>query len=497
MFPRWIERPVQAGLLLGILLVSCGFMDLRPIGVRTVPGEAYELLPESHSPVILRFDTEMERSDAERILNVSSGGGQVEGDLHWEGNDLYFVPAAGWTPGTAYTLNLSGTVYSLDGRELRLAKFLPFFVISRTPAPYLESFSPADGSSVGLSPEEGGSLELIFSRSMDRPSVEAAFSLEGITIRHFDWQTDDRVLKIVPEKPLSPWTVYRWTIGVKARSREGVPLGEAVSAQFITDRDRLFPQVLRIVPLVYSPPAGGEDGASHWFPSGENFEQGLGSGQGIGVEFNKPMDEETLRRCLRFEPSLSGRIESLSPSSLVFIPERDPEPETVYTLIVSGDTKDAGGLKMGEDYRTFFTPDIPFLRLPAITAEGNPPVRIEYPETGFSWQVPVTSEKILRLTLEFSHNFSPQAKLDTPFRISLDGYFPGTLPLVDLRFVHWLSENKVYLEWEDLSPGKAGEPHYYKLSVSGGRNGIDDGSGSFLKEDAYFYLEAVEQEAPE
>jgi hypothetical protein len=69
---------------------------------------------------------------------------------------------------------------------------------------------------------------------------------------------------------------------------------------------------------------------------------------------------ESVLRSLRFEPSLVGKAEFLSEKSIVYIFSRDPEPETVYTLTVSGDARDSEGLKTGEDYSLNFIPDIPF-----------------------------------------------------------------------------------------------------------------------------------------
>jgi hypothetical protein len=49
------------------------------------------------------------------------------------------------------------------------------------------------------------------------------------------------------------------------------------------------------------------------------------------------------------------------------------------------------------------------------------------------------------------------------------------------------------MEWEGLQSSKPEEPHYYKLTLPGGRNGISNGEGSYLKEEAYFIFEAVKR----
>jgi hypothetical protein len=47
------------------------------------------------------------------------------------------------------------------------------------------------------------------------------------------------------------------------------------------------------------------------------------------------------------------------------------------------------------------------------------------------------------------------------------------------------------MEWEGLRPGAAGEAHYYRLDIPGGRGGIGDGGGMYLEEDNFLFLEAV------
>jgi hypothetical protein len=475
------------GLFCGLLL-SCGFLDLRPIGIRVFPGEPGTVLPEAYTPVILAFDTPMETPGTERVLRVSFNGGQVEGDLRWEGNELSFVPAAPWSAGIGYTLSLSGTVYAADGRELRLARHIPFFARSRVSPPYLASFAPPEGASVGLIPLEGASLELRFSLPMDRKTTEDAFSLNGVGEPRFTWRDDDQVLYIDSEKPLTPWTLYRWTLDGKAQSRDGAPLVKSVSAWFTTDRDRLFPQVLRIYPMVRS---GGT-----WIDTGDGLERGLGSGLALGIEFNKPMDPEGMLRSLRFEPSLAGRTEGLSAARLVFIPDRDPEPETVYTLTVSGDLKDAGGLKMGDDYVTYFIPDLPYIGISSVRAGSLEPWEGEELLNPHRVPILVSEGGVLDLIIRFSLPFKTEAKLDTALRISLDTFFPGKLPPVALRSARWISEDELRMVWEGLERGSADEAHYYRLTIPGGRNGIGNGWGAFLKENNYLYLEAVNEIEP-
>ena len=296
-------------------------------------------------------------------------------------------------------------------------------------------------------------------------------------------------MRLITGQALNPWTVYRWTLDEKALSREGAPLVKSAEGQFTTDLDGLFPEVVKVLPLM---PGSSVQTTlwKNWFPLADSLELGLGKEQGIGIQFNKPMGGESLRRSLSFSPSLPGRVEELSPRSIVFIPERDPEPGTVYNLTVSADVRDSGGLKMRRPYTQSFRADMPFLRVLSLSYFGKEPKEEMDPPNGASFPAPVEAEGgVLYLALYFSQSFETQAGLDAAYRINLEPFFPGTLLPVSLRHVYWLSSDRIFMKWEGLSPGTNDEPHYYWLNIPGGRNGINTGEGGFLEENTAFYLE--------
>jgi hypothetical protein len=467
-------------LLCAFSLLSCGFLDFRPITVTVQPGETDLLLPEQYSPVIISFNTEMEKKEAEGFVQINSDLGVVKGDRFWKDNDLYFVPVAGWTAGIRYTLSLSGTIHAVDGRELKIEKFISFYAINKSKPPLLERYSPEDGASVGT---ENIILEFQFSCPMERLTVETALSVEGVGNKKFEWLADDKTLKVTSEKALYPWFQYRWNLRDSAKSREGVPLPKAYSGFFTTDKDQTLPYVEKIFPVL--------NHEGRWFPTGADIKTGLREGQGIAVEFNKKMGENILRS-IRFEPSLSGRAEQLSEKSIVYIFTKDPEPETIYTLIVSGDTKDSEGLKIGSDYRINFIPDIPFLKILSFKADGNPVVMETF--SAYSvLQVPVTpAAGDIYFNIRFSMLFSEEEKQNSALKINLIPFYPRTIAPVALKDVNWITNDRLRMRWEGLTAGSGDEAHYYKLTIPGGKNGISSGTGIYMKEEIIIYLEAVE-----
>jgi len=478
MFRLWNNLSVV--LLCAITFLSCGFLDFSPITVSIQTGEADSLLPDQYSPVIVSFNTEMKIKEVEGLLQISSDLGTVKGDKFWKSNDLYFVPIAGWTAGIRYTLSLSGSMRAVDGRELKIEKFISFYAVNKCEPPVLESHFPEDGASV----ETGNIvLEFKFSRPMNRLTVETALSVEGIGNKTFEWLADDKILKVIPEKALSPWSQYRWNLRDSAKSRDGVPLPKAFSGRFITDLDQTLPCVKKIYPVL--------NYEGRWFPAGADIETGLGQGQGIAVEFSKKMSENVLRS-LRFEPSLSGRTEQLSEKSIVYIFTKEPESETNYTLIVSGDTKDSEGLKIGSDYRINFLSTVPFLKILSFKADGNPAV-MEIFSAYSVLQIPVTpATGDVYFNIRFSLLFNEEEKQNTALKINLVPFFPRTIAPVALKDVIWIADDRLRMRWEGFSASKGDEAHYYKLTIPGGKNGISNEKGVYMKEEVIIYLEAIE-----
>ena len=483
-----------------LFFTSCGFMNLRPVSIVTIPGSPWSVLLDTDSPVAVLFDTEMDKTSVEDAFFISSPGGIVDGKFHWDKNDMLFLPDYPWLPGIRYALILRGSINSLDGRETAVSIEVPFFVMHRMNLPYLVSFSPNNNESVNVF--SSVVLELCFSESMDRKSTEDALRLELPGEKIFEWLGDDSILRLSTDRPLNPWTVYSWTITEKALSKTGSPLAKEYGSRFITDLEREFIRVLRILPLM--PPLPGNENVQNsvlwgaWLPSAPDISTGPGYGHGIGIEFNKTPDSESLQRAVSFFPSLPGRVEILSPNSAVFIPLREPEPDVIYTMRISGTLRDTEGLRMGEDHEVYFIYDLPFLEVLSISSMLDlyaPEFSSLDPSIGNFMEAKSNTGKILRIIVNFSIPFAPDnysIREEIPLKISLTPFFPLSLPPVAVRQALWFSPDRLFLEWEGPEGGSSEVPHYYRLFLPGGIGGINNGQGAFLKNDLIIFLEAVE-----
>jgi hypothetical protein len=476
----WLVLPLAA---------SCAFADIRPLSYTTEPSAQNAVLGDTRRAVSLHFETEMRRAETEKAFSVLSREGAVEGDLVWRARTLEFHPAGGWIPGIRYTLCARGTVFSLDGREERLDTIVHFYALSADSAPRIESYTPRDGDSVGVTPEEGARLCLLFSRDMDRASVEEALSVAGLSDMLFVWR-GARELELTSAKKLVPWTAYRWTLGKGAKSAEGIPVSAPESGTFITGADSARPAVRRVYPALRGERG---DGAYLWLDSGASIEDGLDFDQAAAVEFSKPMDEAQGSSIITVEPSLGGRVEWISSTTLVFISGRPPEAGRRYLLRVRADTKDRFGLALGEEYQTAFTAAIPALRVLAVSASGLSTSFLE--DAALRSGAVLTprvhaGEKSVTLQIQFSASFDTAAQMAAAEQITLTPLYPPGLGWTETRWINW-SGKILEFDFEGVMPGKTGAPHFYKLTIPGGAAGVHTGGGQLLPETLTLYLEAL------
>jgi len=441
-------------LLAACHLAGCGLIDLREIPVSIYPSEDGTVLPSLVTPLRVSFGAEVDRKDAEAAFSVSSFSGAVEGDIDWDGNGFSFVPASGWLPGVRYSLALSGSIRASDGRESRPKRDIAFFAVRTGGAPRLLSWHPGEGTSVGVSEEEGAYLRLEFSETMDARKTEEALSVQPSVDFSYSWNDSATVLTAVPRAPLSPCSTYRWKLSTGAAALDGAPLAREASLSFAADADAVPPSVARTFAAIRS--------GSAWVDSGGSLAD-LDAGQAVGIEFSEAMAPDSLLAAVAFTPSLSGRTDAISATTVVFIPDRVPEPETETTLIVSADVRDRSGLGMGSAYRERFVPAVPYLRVLSIETGGFEPV-----SSGNGSASPVAvslPDGTLSLAIRFSVSFDAASRVAAAERIELAAFFPAALSAPSLRSASWTASDTVVLAWEGLERSSYDRKNWYLLTI--------------------------------
>jgi uncharacterized protein YfaS (alpha-2-macroglobulin family) len=256
------------------------------------------------------------------------------------------------------------------------------------------------------SPEQGeelppdGFVEIVFDRAMDRPAVEAAFTLTPTVTGKYEW-ADERTLRFRPARPLKRGGLYDVVLTQEARAVDGAPLAEPYVFRFFTTG---FLEVGQVMPA---------DGTQDVDPAVI-----------ITVIFNRPVvpltalaeqaqessaGEKGLPEPLKFDPPISGRGEWLNTSIYVFTPDKPLAGGTTYTArVVAGLTDTTGGL-LESDYVWHF-------------ATAPPDVVFHSPEDGAKL-VPINAS----ITVQFNQPVDPASAREAfTLRSGLAGPVQGT-----------------------------------------------------------------------
>ena len=231
---------------------------------------------------------------------------------------LFFMLTA-----ASLSCSLPGIFQRTSSPQPILAPTTPTALPEPLPPALLES-SPPPGASLPLD----SSIELIFNQPMNKPSVEAAVNVGGISGR-FNW-SNDAAMTFIPDALLMPDTDLTLKISVTAQSSQGMPLNKPVELHYQT------PGLLKLAQFL---PA---DGQIEVDPS-----------SAVVASFNQPVvplgaDPSSLPAAFLLEPAASGRSEWINTSTYIFYPEPGLAGGLIYTASLNPDLKSAAGAPLDE-----------------------------------------------------------------------------------------------------------------------------------------------------
>jgi DNA-binding beta-propeller fold protein YncE len=195
--------------------------------------DATEVLP--NALVVVAFDKAMNKSSAQGAFSLkrTSDGAPVSGSFGWYGPGvLIFKPDADLAPGTQYTASVSTAAEDLAGNPLAVAKTWGFTTTNRPSIGFVRP--PVDATEV----QPNALVVVAFNKAMDKPSAEAAFSLErtsdGAPVSGtFGWYGPG-VLLFKPDADLAAGTQYTAAVSGAAQDLDGNTLTNPLTWHFTT-----------------------------------------------------------------------------------------------------------------------------------------------------------------------------------------------------------------------------------------------------------------------
>lgn len=223
---------------------------------------------------------------------------------------------------------------------------LPTSVPTNTPAPTVAPRVPVNPIVADTFPARGDELKVddtlfvYFDQAMDRPSVEAAFSIDPKVNGVFSWK-DDSTLTFKPSDPLQRSSRYRVSINAGAKNKNGL----ALQNTYTFNADTVgFLEVAQVLPA----------------PNTNDVE----SKAAITLMFNRPVvplgisGSANFPSPVTFEPPIKGAGEWLNTSIYIFRPDA-LAGGVKYTARVKAGLADVTGGVLKEDYAWSFTTQPP------------------------------------------------------------------------------------------------------------------------------------------
>ncbi len=210
-------------------------------------------------------------------------------------------------------------------------------------------------------------IDVSFSESMDINSTEVSFQLysdDGACNGKFDWNTEQTEFTFTPELQLKNGYYYTITLSNDAEDKKGNNLSREFISSFFVGDDLTPPGIESTFP----------DNLTRNFPLNES----------ITISFTEEMDTMSVERGIRFSPSINGRWEWNSGSSITFHPYENLDFYTDYSISITDDCKDIAGNKLITKTSVFFTAGDEFTR-PTITDLRTNPLSAPDADNNFNW----------------------------------------------------------------------------------------------------------------
>jgi hypothetical protein len=437
----------------------------------------------------VEFDRPMDTESA-RSAFILTGTAPTPGRFRFETNRLLYDLDSPLLPGNAYSMSMQSSAHSLEGAPLAIDYIVHFTAGSRVDAPQITATTPLRGAQ-GVDPSS--SLRFVFSRPMNRASVETAFSIVPSAPGAFTWDSDSQGLTITPYDPLTFGTQYTASISTGAKDPEGIPLSEIFSLDFQAGLDFTRPTITGIF----------EEGVPGALADGVD---GFEKDHYLRIDFSEPMDPLTVPSAISLVKLSDGSIVSGTVSlnslfdSATFTPADPLEPESTYRLTVSQSARDAAGNNLELDSILSFrvsnalgASNSSYLRIVSVSKLTPLPAQAVSLLADDLTQLtvsPITST--VRLSIVFSHGLARGSVPENISFLKVLGVQPGSGSILSLQFATTSITDDTLL----LDLNSFGTNNEYELKFFGGRTSVLSApvgaeTSTWLSTDQSFYLRST------
>jgi hypothetical protein len=425
----------------------------------------------------------MNRASCENAFLLSSSDGAVKGNFSWNssGKSFTFNPAESLISGTYYTVTISKTASDLSGNKIKTEFLYSFYAGTDIVSPGVVSVFPENYSK---NFSRDGIVSINFSKPMDRAVVEKNIRFYPSHAVLFIWADSD-TLDIIPQNPYDFMTDYTITIGKDCTDLSGNTLIEERKIFFTAGSEFIRPHVTEITSLPQAEPD--ISGNINWI-NGGNFSEwnGVGKNTVLNFSFSEPVDRQSFIDAFKIFPSAEFAVSWNSGSSCSVNFLKGLTPGIKYELRILKSLKDLSGNEALESVILYFNvnslngsiPEIISSRL--LNSDGSVTQNLSRDAVSSINISPFTDGKC-SISFVFNKVMDQVSVHDRVIIEKMNGLFSGDASV----FSYTWNEAGDSLITDIVS---VKEKNLYKLTVTGGVNGIRSADGSYLNDDIIFYF---------
>ncbi len=450
------------------------------------------------SAVEIVFSSPVNRTEVEDNFSLKNSEGTVNGNVTWPSQESFrFTPAEPLSRNGRYVISLPRSIRDTDGNTMSSDFISEFYVGTDFTPPSVISSTPPQGAGAVTGIAVNQSIIINFSKSMNRGSVEGEFGITPDVPGHFVWSenvpgTADSRLTYILTSDMEYGKLYALKISGAAEDSSGNMLGGDYIVNFITGSD-------------FTPPSAA--GAYDWNVPAVIWStsapvHGISRNVSIGISFTSDMERQSVEKAFSITPSVQGIFEWSSDRVVRFIPSKPLSPETKYQISVETTARGTNTMKLSSRYSVEIVTDNPdslYLKCSGVRGSNHDGDFAALPGT---WPLLIDMgggspvNRSYYILLDFISNDSPltpavmnqysifsNVLLETFKTTSGTGDLPASAYIADIEWIGGSTAKILIAGMTNKASDPPQIPALYRLTISGGENGILDSSGNWMKED--------------
>lgn len=446
----------------------------RPSVISVSPErDSSTVLPDTR--IVIVFSRQMDTVKTNNEFSLSNGSGNIDGYYSWdsEGRSLTFTPKSNISMAEKYTIRVTEGAEDTQGNDLDGEFLSTFYTGGDLGQPRVISYTPASDS---IGNPENSTVSVTFSEPVLMSSIYNGITLSPAVEGSFSASPDGTVITFTPRYGLSFGVTYTVNITNSVKDEAGNPLlastafrftvGDDFTKPVLTAYQNLIPELLLDESVIVH--GAEKDGT-------------------ITLDFSEEITTGNLESSVSISPSVPFYISTstVTAGGITFTRgvinfTDNLACEEIYSLRINSTVTDLQNNPLDHDYRFVFKTDGTGSVRPVVLAIGD----IQGDNSISGWiigDIPVLSLDPTGLYdnigIEFSSVIQPATlviKVDT---VAGQGGIPSVVN------IDWPSTVPPQFTKVKFGLYKVVEGNTYRITVKGGKSGLRDTNGNYMKDD--------------